>query len=76
MPENKKDNSGGFLEQVAELESAIANERVLLAKAKVKHKRLTTQVGYQRMLLAVERDMSRQLAKLQNELQALTHKSD
>lgn len=74
MPENNEGESGGFLERVAHLETAIANERVLLAKAKFKRKCLADQITYQRMLMAVERDISGQLTKLQKELHQLTRK--
>lgn len=74
MPETNEGDTGSHLERAAWLETAIANERVLLAKAKFKRKRLADQIAYQRILVALERDISGQLTKLQNELQELTHK--
>lgn len=74
MPETNEGDTGSLLERAAWLETAIANERVVLAKAKFKRKRLADQIAYQRMLVALERDISGQLTKLQNELQELTHK--
>ncbi len=74
MPETNEGDTGSLLERAAWLETAIANERVLLAKAKFKRKRLADQIAYQRILVALERDISGQLTKLQNELQELTHK--
>ncbi|GAB4017561.1 hypothetical protein [Spirosoma koreense] len=74
LPENNADNPDEYLEQVNRLELAIANERVLLAKLKMKRRRLSNQEAYQRMLSAMEHDIARQLARLQNELEKLTHK--
>lgn len=68
------DNKGKLLDQIIQLEAAIANERVLLAKVKVKRKRLADQAGYQPLLQALEQDIAKQLSKLQSQLSTLTNK--
>ena len=74
MSDDKKNNASQLPDQIPPLEAAIANERVLLAKLKVKRKRLAGQLGYQQLLTALERDMTRQLTKLKNQRNTLDHK--
>lgn len=72
MSDDTRDNASKLPEQMTPLETAIAHERVLLAKAKVKRKRLAGQAGYQQLLTALERDIARKLTKLRN---TANHKS-
>lgn len=75
MSDDNRGNAGKLSKQTDPLETAVANERVLLAKLKVKRNRLAGQAGYQRLLTALERDVSRQLTKLQNQQNTVNRKS-